>query len=181
MLLQHYGPAKTTVADIAKAANVGVGSVYLEFASKDAIIAALAQHRYETILQAMHQAAHDHELSFSERLYAVFETRTLAFLRFSEPGTHAMDLLHCHHCSGVRDALCQFNQAEHILLRELLEAAAQANEFTVSSPTSAAHALLQAFAVFSPPWLFEQSKTHLKKRLRMLHQLLLFGLKCRHE
>jgi len=34
-LLRHYGPAKTTMADIARAADIAVGSVYLEFASKE--------------------------------------------------------------------------------------------------------------------------------------------------
>jgi hypothetical protein len=41
-LLRHYGPGKTTIAEIAREADVGVGTVYLEFSSKDAILEALS-------------------------------------------------------------------------------------------------------------------------------------------
>src|SRR3954470_12265580 len=52
-LLRHYGPHKTTVADVAREAGVGVGSVYLDFPSKDALVEELSRSRYRAVLDAM--------------------------------------------------------------------------------------------------------------------------------
>ena len=49
-LLRHYGRNKTTVSDIAREAGIAVGSVYLEFETKDAIVAALSlDHAQRTV------------------------------------------------------------------------------------------------------------------------------------
>src|SRR4029079_9279854 len=56
-LLRHYGPNKTTVADVAREAGIGVGSVYLEFPSKDALIEELSRARHRAVLAAMRAAA----------------------------------------------------------------------------------------------------------------------------
>src|SRR5512140_1621330 len=56
-LLRHYGPQKTTVADVAREAGVGVGTVYLEFPSKDAIVEELSRARHRAVLDAMRAAA----------------------------------------------------------------------------------------------------------------------------
>jgi AcrR family transcriptional regulator len=42
-LFKHYGFEKTTVADIAHAARIGVGSVYLEFDSKETVARELSK------------------------------------------------------------------------------------------------------------------------------------------
>jgi AcrR family transcriptional regulator len=51
-LLRRYGPAKTTVADIAREAEIAVGAVYLEFASKDAIVEELSQGQHRAVMAA---------------------------------------------------------------------------------------------------------------------------------
>src|SRR5579862_5496214 len=56
-LLRHYGPQKTTVADVAREAGVGVGTVYLEFPSKDALVEELSRTRYRSVLRVMREAA----------------------------------------------------------------------------------------------------------------------------
>ncbi len=56
-LLRRYGPAKTTVADIAREAEIAVGAVYLEFASKDAIVEELSQGEHRAVMAAMRAAA----------------------------------------------------------------------------------------------------------------------------
>jgi len=64
-LLQHYGPQKTTVADVAREAGIGVGSVYLEFPSKEAIVEALSRARYEAVLEAMRTTMQQPNTSWS--------------------------------------------------------------------------------------------------------------------
>ena len=55
-LLRHYGPMKTTIADIAREAGIGVGSVYLEFCSKDDIVEALSSDGHGRVIAAMRDA-----------------------------------------------------------------------------------------------------------------------------
>ena len=52
-LFKHYGPSKTTIGDIAREAGIGVGSVYLEFCSKDEIVGELATRRHDRVLAAL--------------------------------------------------------------------------------------------------------------------------------
>ena len=47
-LFRHYGPQKTTMADVAREAGIGVGTVDLEFPSKAALVLALSPRRYTT-------------------------------------------------------------------------------------------------------------------------------------
>ena len=51
-----YGARKTTVADIAREASVGVGTVYLEFRNKNTLLRALSRDRFEGVLARMEQA-----------------------------------------------------------------------------------------------------------------------------
>jgi len=53
-LLLHYGYDKTTVSDIAQAAGISKGAIYLHFPSKDALVEALLWHDAE---RAQHEIA----------------------------------------------------------------------------------------------------------------------------
>ena len=92
-LLGRYGPAKTTIADVAREADIGVGTVYLEFPSKHAIIEELSTSRYRAMLAAMREAAAANRSTKTVR--GVFDARTTCFLELLEKGAHACDLVHC--------------------------------------------------------------------------------------
>src|SRR5688500_14434688 len=72
-LFRHYGPAKTTIGDIAREVGIGVGSVYLEFCSKGDIVAELADKRRHRIVGAMRAAAR--RGPYATRLRAMLEAR----------------------------------------------------------------------------------------------------------
>ncbi|MBN8868187.1 MAG: nitronate monooxygenase [Solirubrobacterales bacterium] len=52
-LFEHYGHGKTTIADVAREAQIGVGTVYLEFESKEAIVQELSRSTHVAVLEAM--------------------------------------------------------------------------------------------------------------------------------
>ena len=176
-LLQHYGPVKTTVSDIAREARVGVGTVYLEFVSKNAIVEHLALSRHEAVLTAMRQAAERPE-PFPARLAGVFNARLDAFLRLSVGGAHASELMHCG-CPGVEASFAAFKIKERALLIDLLKEATEAGAFAVAEPPRAAAALLRVYASFSPPWIFDTPEDTLRRDLSDLHNLVLRGLLSR--
>jgi len=179
-LLRHYGPQKTTIAEIAKAADVGVGTVYLEFPSKEAIVEELSRVRHRDVLGAMESAARSAG-KFPDRVRAVFAARLRAFMRLAESGAHARDLVHCMN-PAVRAEQARFKDGEVQLLTELLKAGQAAGEldFPSGSAEATARALLQAYSFFAPPYVFQISESDVERQLEAMHGLVLRGL-CARE
>jgi AcrR family transcriptional regulator len=173
-LLGQYGAAKTTMADLAREAGVAVGSVYLEFSSKEAIVEALSTARHRRVIDAMQRAAAS-EGSFADRLRGIFEARTTVLLRYAEEGAHVCELVHC--VSGaVRVAQARFREEETELLAGLLRDGARAGKLVAPKPMVAARTLLRAYAVFAPPQLFELQRDEVRDALRAMHELVLQGV-----
>jgi len=174
-LLRHYGPGKTTVADIAKAADVGVGTIYLEFPSKDSILIALSEERYATILGAMTSAA-EGQGSHAARLARILEERLEAFLGLMEDGAHAVDLVHCGACPAIHGVWVSFEEEQQELLVGLLRGASETGVFACDDPVRTATALLQAFSAFAPPVLYARSIEGIRDELGALLELVILGL-----
>ncbi|TNE45798.1 MAG: TetR/AcrR family transcriptional regulator [Deltaproteobacteria bacterium] len=176
-LFQHYGTQKTTVADIAREAEVGVGTVYLEFSSKNAIIEALSERRHRNVLNSMKKAGEKKGLSWSRKLELMLQARADGFLTLATEGTHATDLVKSS-CKAVNKVRCWFGTTERSLLVNVLEGGQQAGEFQIQDPERIAAILQQALASFSPPFLYNHDPQSLAKQLQMLHQLLIRGLQA---
>ncbi len=174
-LLLHYGPQKTTIAEIAREAQIGVGSVYLEFDSKEAILEELSTRRHLRVLVGMQRAASDERHGFAARLLAVFDARVEGFLGCCEEGVHARDLFHCAN-AAVKAAHQRFRDEERALVAQLLREGARAGELDAERPDEAAGLLLRAYASFSPPWIFSEPRDVVLRELAGLHQLVLRGL-----
>jgi AcrR family transcriptional regulator len=175
-LLRHYGPAKTTIGDIAREAGIGVGSVYLEFCSKDDIVAELARRRHDRVLLAMRRAAE--QGSHARRLAAALLARVVEMLELSREGAHGCDLVLCS-AGAVKTAYGRFRSEELAFVAELLEAGAEAGEFQVAAPFETAELLQRAYATFSPPWLFEGERAQTLRLVEAMTHLLLQGLLAR--
>jgi AcrR family transcriptional regulator len=176
-LLGQHGAAKTTMADLAREAGVAVGSVYLEFSSKEAIVEALSRGRYFRVIDAMRRAAAG-EGSFADRLRGVFDARTAVLLCYAEEGAHVCELVHCV-SSAVKIAQARFITEETELLAGLLRDGARAGKLVAASPTATARTLLYAYAMFSPPQLFELPRDEVREALCDMHELVLRGVLVR--
>lgn len=179
-LLEHYGPQKTTVADVAREAGIGVGSVYLEFPSKEAIIEALSRARHETVLTAMRAAATRANTSWAERLAGVMQTRLDAYLAHASGGAHARDLFHCAN-PAVKSASLWFHQEEQALVTELLDAGVAASEFDVVDTRMMARVILRAYSGFTPPWILCGDPDELRQLASGMHALVLRGVLWRKD
>ena len=176
-LLGEHGAAKTTMADLARHAGVAVGSVYLEFPSKEAIVEALSTARHCRVMDAMQSAA-ARQASFADRLTSVFDARTAVLLRYAEEGAHACELVHCV-SAAVKAAEARFIEEETALLAALLRDGARAGEIVAAKPTSLARTILRAYAIFAPPHLFELPRDDVREALRAMHGLVLQGILVR--
>lgn len=183
-LLRHYGPHKTTVADVAREAGVGVGTVYLEFPSKEAIVAELSRARHTKVLSAMRAAAAASRRTYRDRLAAVFEARLETYLTIAAEGAHACDLVHCGGekalpaaaVAGVRSALSTFHDEERALVADLLRRGTEAGELSARDPEAMARAVLRAYAGFGPPWVAQRDRDEVRASLAVMHELVLYGV-----
>lgn len=122
-LISHYGVAKTTVGDIASEAKIGVGSVYLEFGSKDEIVAALAETHHKRLEYV--------ELLSGEptpqKLRDFLVQRLERFSHLSQK-PHGLDLISCP-CIDVDSVRAQFASLERekleTFLRDVVEDASE--------------------------------------------------------
>lgn len=177
-LFTEHGPQKTTIADIAKEANIGVGTVYLEFSSKESIIEALSQDRYQAVLKAMQRAASEEGQTYCERIAGCLEARLRTFLDHSLTGAHACDLFHCQN-PAVKTTAQAFQAEETRLLTRLLEQGVGAGELALEDPALAAKVVLLAQKPLTPPWLLMLPEGEVAVLARELVRLLLEGMRAR--
>lgn len=168
-LFQHYGYAKTTVADIAKEAGIGVGTVYLEFSSKDAIVGALAEQSREAVRAAM-QAVIDSSGSYSERLVRIVETRLDSLRSFVTQGLHGSDLLFSEGWEAIA-------KGEEDLLTSFLDAGQQAGAFTIVNTRLTARVILKASDCLCPATQTKPKSA--RDELTSMHALVLGGVVSR--
>lgn len=173
-VIAHYGPFKTTVADIAREARVGVGTVYLEFKSKDAILETLSRSRHERVLAAIERAWGNGRPA-KRRLALALSARIEAFLGSGNDGAHGQDLLACS-CPAIELAHRAYVEAELALFARFLREATERGELAARAPVASARTLLLAYRAFQPPDLFKHPTDTLERDLEHLHRLVLDGL-----
>jgi AcrR family transcriptional regulator len=175
-LFRHYGAGKTTIADIAREASVAVGSVYLEFESKDAIVHELSKDVHTRVFEQMVAVWNAKEADPPRALVYVLLARTLGFVEFREQGTHACELVHCTQ-EGVKLAQMWFRDRERELFEAILRRGIELGVFRKVPPKETAILLQRAFASLSPPWIWSEPEDRVKKCARDMAQLLALGLR----
>jgi AcrR family transcriptional regulator len=174
-LLRHYGPQKTTVADVAREAGVGVGTVYLEFPSKESIVEELSRARHGAVLAAMRAAATAEGRTAADQLAGALDARLEALLAIASEGAHACDLVHCV-SSAVKTAQASFSAEERALVIGVLERGTRAGELDVEDLEATARTVLRAYATFTLPWLTGRDPAEVRVGLAAMHHLVLSGL-----
>lgn len=170
-LFSHYGVKKTSVAEIAGKANIAVGSVYLEFTTKDAILAALVEERHRRVLEAQTRALDCDEPPLV-CVRRALDARVRAFREEARGTNHEGELFHCAR-SCVEQAYARFADAEHALYASYL---ARALDEPRDAALVRAHALLLAYCAFEPPKLFRATDPEVDRDLEAMHTLVLPGL-----
>ncbi|MGZ3418918.1 MAG: TetR/AcrR family transcriptional regulator [Polyangiales bacterium] len=173
-LLHRYGPNKTTISDVAREAEISVGAVYLDFASKEALLEEISTRRHRAVLDAMRAAAQT-KRPYAERLRAVIDARAEELLDLSGQGPHACDVVHCG-LPAVKTVHAKFKEEELAIVVELLRAGTKAGELHCPKPEPTARAVLAAYLRFAPPALFLSSRDETLALLKSVHEIVLYGL-----
>jgi AcrR family transcriptional regulator len=181
-LFSHYGPAKTTMADIAKDVGIGVGTLYLDFSSKEEILEELQTDGGKHLANAMERAARGGETP-EARIVLMLEARVRILLEIKDRGAHACDLIRCGYQGrfwksqrpeGEDVARAFDSEVRTLLQREL--ALLSTNRTLTLSLDDATSAIEIAFAQLSPPTLFRYEPRHAATMAHNLARLVVFGL-----
>lgn len=173
-LFTRNGHQKTTVADIAREAGVGVGTVYLAFESKDAIVSELCGTVHGSVIHAMREVLAE-GLGLEITFVRVAEARVRAFLAHRSRGDRVLELVACG-TDGVRKEQARFFERERALYVELFARAHAKDELGPADAFRTAELVQLAFASLSPPGLFVLPEDDAIARARDLAVLLARGL-----
>ena len=151
-LVRQYGHRKTSISDIAERARIAVGSVYLEFPSKNALLEALSHTRHERVLAEVESALGGRG-SYETRVRRALDARAKAFLAYACEASHEAELVHCA-CDGVKAAHAHYRDREHALFAKVLAEGTAKGELAARDASASARALLLAYEAFAPPLVF---------------------------
>lgn len=169
-LLARYGYRRMTVEDIAREANIGKGTIYLHFPSKEAVILAVINRHTEAIFEVLRKIAAGPGPA-GERIADMLVARVLErfdrFLPYQE-SLHEM-------LAAIRPALLvqregQLRQEARIFARVIEE---------LGGPPGAARMLLAATNSYVPYYLSAEelgSRDRLRREVSELARLLVAGL-----
>jgi AcrR family transcriptional regulator len=169
-LLGRHGYRRMTVEDIAREANIGKGTIYLHFPSKEAVILAVINRHIEATLEVLRQLAAGPGPA-NERLEAMILARVLdRFDRFLPYRESLYEML-----AAIRPALLaqresQLRQEARIFSRVIEE---------LGGPPGAARMLLAATNSYLPYYLSAEalgSRARLRREVSELARLLVAGL-----
>ena len=169
-LLARYGYRRMTVDDIAREADIGKGTIYLHFPSKEAVILSVINRHIESTLETLRKIAAG-PAPAGERLADMLVARVLErFDRFLPYRESLHEML-----AAIRPALLaqresQLRQEARIFARVIEE---------LGGPPGAARMLLAATNSYLPYYLSAEelgSRARLRREVSELARLLVAGL-----
>jgi AcrR family transcriptional regulator len=178
----RYGFKKTTIDEIAADAEVGKGTVYLYFDSKEDIALAILAKFKEECLEAVEVIARDPRLSPVDKLKAVLTHGIIEVHRRIErtPATMELVLVVRPH---IRARLRPYLEHETALIAEVLEEGNRMGIFEVPDTIEAAQSLKQIVAGFWPPYPIVTPTEAIPEAIGQIVDLIVRGLgkRTRHD
>lgn len=177
-VLRRYGPAKTTVVDVARTLDVSHGSVYRHFPSKAALRDAVTRRWLDRISAPLEEiVAETGDPAERLRTWVRRLTASKQGIAREDPELFATFRQVTAESGEVVDA-----HVDHLAsqLSDIVSAGVAAGSFTATDPAAAGRAVLQATALFHHPAHAEEwADPDLATQLEAVLDLVLDGLRTR--
>ncbi len=173
-LFARYGLKKTTVGEIATAADVGKGTIYLFFDTKEDLFAHVVRREGEELLRAI-RAAVQREVTSEAKL------RTLIVVRFR----HIEALINLHHVSAailaeLRPDIAKVRQdyfeAERAFIQTVLEEGCACGELEIGDLELVSLTIAETITALETPWVMDGYELRLEQKVGALVRLFVRGL-----
>ncbi len=174
-LFAKYGLRKTTVDEIAKAAGVGKGTIYLFFSTKEDLFAAVVRREGAELLECV-RAAVRKQSTAKEKL------RTFILTRFQT----IEELVTLHEVSTdvlaelrpeIAEARKEYVLAERGLIQGILEEGVERQELEMSDIPLATLTISATMQALEAPWVFEGRELRLERKVDALLGMFIKELK----
>lgn len=172
--LHHYGYDKTTMAEIASDVGISVGTLYLEFDSKEDILAAVMEETTRDFEETF-RGILSSQASAAEKLRDVLLARVALSDRCCREGAHAGEVL----LAGAEKCRRMSSEKEDRylgLVARLLEDGIAAGEFEVCDVAGTSGVLRDAITAYLPPRSMTWPSEEVVARAGTLVDVLIRGL-----
>ena len=145
----RYGIKKTTIDEIAADADVGKGTVYLHFESKEEIGLAIITHYKEQILIEQQAAAADRSITVLDRMKRVLSLPVMSAHERCQQSPLVLEIILAvkpQLSVRIRDLFEQ----EVVLIQDLIEEANRTGEMHATDPAQAARVIKTATLNYLP-------------------------------
>jgi AcrR family transcriptional regulator len=174
-LFVRYGPAKTSVEEIAREAGVSKATVYNYFAGKEAIVAEVIEFERKLLIVRLEEAVEEADNPL-EALRAFFRTRIREVQRHHK-AYHAGRDDYLRHMPEVARAIERSRREERKIIEGVLKSGAAAGLFRpVDDVTLAADIIFTTIQGFTFPLFGRPVTRSAEKRLEELIGLFLTGI-----
>jgi AcrR family transcriptional regulator len=174
-LFVRYGPAKTSVEEIAREAGVSKATVYNYFAGKEAIVADVIEFERKSLIARLEEAVKE-AANPLEALRTFFRTRTRELQRHHK-AYHAGKDDYLRHMPEVARAIERSRREERKIIKGVLERGVAAGIFRpMDDVTLTADILFTTIQGFTFPLFGKPVTRSVEKRLEELISLFLTGI-----
>lgn len=178
-LFARFGMKKTTVDEIAKAAQIGKGTIYHYFGSKEEIFAAVIEKEIEYMKKQIEQAVNQVDTPQAKlRTFLLTRMRCVKDLG--------------NYYSVIRDEYVEYmpfienyrvthDQYEMMLVQNWLEEGKAAGNFDIEDTKVVASVMITAFKGLDYRWAFEMSAADVEHHIEVMLNVLFKGLEKRQQ
>ena len=182
-LFARYGIRKTTMEDIARAAGIAKGTIYLHFKNKDDVLAVAMERICKDMYRAL-EAAVERESTLAGKLKSFILER----LRFpaaqielygATVDTHMELELYTHTNPMLISVVDDYHRAERSIIEGLLQSGIDKGQWTIKDIRLTACTISSAMDGLDKHWEFRDVDVSLEQKAEVLVRLLIEGMKNR--
>jgi AcrR family transcriptional regulator len=170
----RYGFAKTTVAEIARDAGIGKGTVYLYFDSKEDILIALVAETNRRILGEMEEIAAS-GLAPADKIDKLLLSRTLEIYDVVHANPHGGEII-ASHKPVIVESLGWFFRKQKKLYEQVIREGIKEGSFFEKSPADAAEVLSTLSELLTPPYYRFRKRSDIRAFAQKLLKRFIHGI-----
>jgi len=172
--VRHYGYNKTTVDDIARAAGIGKGTVYLHFDSKKEIMLALTDRTNERITRDLERIAAK-ESPPTERLRECVLHRIMTLFDLVHRYPHSEDVI-ASMLPEIVERIDRYVRRHGELLGQIIAEGCESGDLSVDDPEAAGQLVAGLFEQLTPPYYRFRGRRSLERFADSALDLMISGL-----
>lgn len=175
-LFDRFGPKKATIDDIARAAGLGKGTVYLYFKSKDEIFLSVVRGELNTLLDQIRSALAADGTS-EERLRRYMSVRFGHLEAMLARYDHRLEIVReSHEQPGMSQLRNDYIRAEAELVRHLIDFGIARGELSCADPGLASTAIVMMMFACCLDWMHHGRSLQPEDKVDVMTRLILHGL-----